>query len=180
MLILCKGVLFFLTLSLGVTEHSIFRNLHPCKSQVLMKSIARGGGGLPNLGQVLKIDKLTCNPSESTISCGKAECWGACNMCKATVQSHKFWHRSWWLALIFVCLFICVLFVFFFCLFVCLFIFISFLFFGPLVLAGRVLWNRVCPSFCPSILLSFCLSRIVSLVFSWNCIISFFKFLAWC
>ena len=60
-------------------------------------------------------------------------------MCKATVQSHKFWHRSRWLALIFVCLFICFFFVFFFCLFVCLFIFISFLFFGPLVLAGRVL-----------------------------------------
>ena len=47
-------------------------------------------------------------------------------------------------------------------------------FFGPPALAGRVLWNRVCPSFCPSILpffrLSFHLSGhflgIVSLVFS--------------
>ena len=44
-------------------------------------------------------------------------------------------------------------------------------FFGPSVLAGRVLWNRVCLSFRPSVLPSVLPSvRAIS----WNCIISFF------
>ena len=61
----CKGVLFFLTLSLGVKTphitpspgrwiecaHSIFRDLHPCKTIVFMRSIAMG---LTNLGQVFE------------------------------------------------------------------------------------------------------------------------------
>ena len=75
-------------------------------------------------------------------------------MCKATVQSHKFWHRSRWLALIFVCLFICFLFVFLFvCLFVCSFLLV-FCFLDPWYQPegsyeiGSV-HPSVLPSFCP-------------------------------
>ena len=39
-------------------------------------------------------------------------------------------------------------------------------FLGPLAVAGRVLWNKVCPSFCPFVLLSGHFLGLVSLVLS--------------
>ena len=38
--------------------------------------------------------------------------------------------------------------------------------FGPQAVTGRVLWNRVCPSFRPSVLVSRCFLGNISLVFS--------------
>ena len=59
-------------------------------------------------------------------------------MCKATVQSHKFWRHSWWLT--FVCLFVCVFVCFLFvpsCYFVCFyFVFIFNFFFSRILGMG--------------------------------------------
>ena len=53
----------------------------------------------------------------------------------------------------------------------CFWTMVSFLF-GPLVITGRVLWNRVCPSFCPAVRHSICPYGFLSSSYSQKCLLA--------